>query len=126
MTILSVESLGKQYGPRPLFQDVTFGMLRGERLGVIGVNGSGKTSLLRVVAGLELPDTGRVTVANNTHIAYLPQSPALPGELSVLDAVFAGESPTVRLLRQYEALSARLAARPDDAALLDALSALTP
>ena len=126
MTILSVESLGKQYGPRPLFQDVTFGMLRGERLGVIGVNGSGKTSLLRVVAGLELPDTGRVTVANNTHIAYLPQSPALPGELSVLDAVFAGESPTVRLLRQYEALSARLAARPDDAALLDQLSALTP
>ncbi len=126
MTIISAEGLSKQYGSRPLFQDVTFGMLRGERLGVIGVNGSGKSSLLRVIAGLEPPDSGRVAVANGAHIAYLPQAPELAPGQSALDAVFAGDSPTVRLLRQYEGLSARLAERPDDEALLAQLNALTP
>lgn len=126
MTIISVETISKQYGERPLFRDVTFGMLKGERLGVIGVNGSGKSSLLRVVAGLEPPDSGRVAVANGVHIAYLAQDPALDPSLSVLDTVFAGDSPTVRLLRQYELLSAELEARPDDAALFERLNALTP
>ncbi|NCC35874.1 MAG: ABC-F family ATP-binding cassette domain-containing protein, partial [Chloroflexia bacterium] len=59
MTILSVEAISKQFGPRPLFSEVSFGMLKGERLGVIGVNGSGKTTLLRVIAGVEPPDSGR-------------------------------------------------------------------
>ncbi|NTU86054.1 MAG: ATP-binding cassette domain-containing protein [Chloroflexales bacterium] len=126
MTILSVESISKQYGPRPLFREVSFGMLKGERLGIIGVNGSGKTTLLRVVAGLEPPDSGRVTTANGVHIAYLPQTPELPAGASVLDAVFAGESPTLRLLRSYEHVSAALAARPDDQALIEQIGALTP
>jgi ATP-binding cassette subfamily F protein uup len=126
MTIISVETISKQYGERPLFRDVTFGMQKGERLGIIGVNGSGKSSLLRIVAGLEPPDSGRVAVANGARIAYLSQDPELDPSLSVLDTVFAGDSPTVRLLRQYEQLSAQLEASPDDGDLLDRLSALTP
>jgi len=126
MTILSVESISKQYGPRPLFREISFGMLKGERLGLIGVNGSGKTTLLRVIAGLEPPDTGRVTTANGIHLAYLPQTPVLPADATVLDAVFAGTSPTLTLLRSYEQISAALAASPHDATLLAQLGALTP
>lgn len=126
MTIISVDAISKQYGTRALFEDVSFGLTRGDRLGVIGVNGSGKSTLLRIVAGLEEPDIGQVTVASGAHIAYLRQMPEFEGDPTVLEAVFAGNSPTVRLLRAYEELSARLEQRPDDARLLEQLSVLTP
>ncbi len=125
MTILSIEAISKQYGVRPLFSDVTFGMQPGERLGVIGVNGSGKSSLLRIVAGIEPPDRGRIVIANNVHVAYLPQDPFLPAGVTVLEAVFSGASPTVQLLRAYEQASAMLAAHPNDAQLLAELNTLT-
>jgi ATP-binding cassette subfamily F protein uup len=126
MTIISVEAISKQYGQRPLFRDVSFGMQRGERLGVIGVNGSGKTSLLRVIAGVEPPDSGRVTMAGGINLAFLPQEPRLNPELNVLDALFAGDSPTMRLLRSYEQLSVALEHHPSDERLLEQLSTLTP
>jgi ABC transport system ATP-binding/permease protein len=125
MTILSIEAISKQYGTKPLFADITFGMQAGERLGVIGVNGSGKTSLLRIIAGLEPPDSGRVVVANTLHVAYLPQDPSLPAGATVLEAVFSGGSPTVQLLRAYEQASAALAEHPDDSERLAALNART-
>lgn len=126
MNLLSIESISKQYSERPLFQDVTFGMNKGERLGVIGVNGSGKSTLLRIVAGIEPPDSGRVVITGGSHVAYLPQAPLLPEDKTVLEAVFAGDSPTIRLLREYELVSANLAEQPDNASLLAKLSALTP
>jgi ATP-binding cassette subfamily F protein uup len=125
MNILSIESISKQYGLRPLFTDVTFGLQAGERLAIIGVNGSGKSSLLRIIAGLEPPDSGRVVVANNIHIAYLPQDPTLPTGSTVLEAVFAGDSPTVHLLRSFEQTSAQLADNPHDPQLLARLNDLS-
>ncbi len=124
--MLSVEAISKQYGARPLFRELSFGMLRGERLGVIGVNGSGKSSLLRIIAGLEPPDRGRVVMSGGAHVAYLPQNPDLPAGATVLETVFAGDSPTMRLLRSYEQVSAELAARPQAEDLLARLTALTP
>lgn len=126
MTILSAEGLAKQYGVRPLFRDLSFGMRKGERLGIIGVNGSGKSSLLRILAGVEQPDAGRVVVANGVRVAYLPQTPTLPVAASVLEVVFSDASPLTSLLRHYEQLSAALAAHPGDQKLLAQLSALTP
>jgi ATP-binding cassette subfamily F protein uup len=126
MTILSAEGLAKQYGVRPLFRDLSFGIRKGERLGIIGVNGSGKSSLLRILAGVEQPDAGRVVVANGVRVAYLPQTPTLPASASVLEAVFSDTSPLTSLLRHYEQLSAALAAHPGDQQLLAQLSALTP
>ncbi|WP_129632870.1 ABC-F family ATP-binding cassette domain-containing protein [Candidatus Oscillochloris fontis] len=126
MNLLSIETISKQYAERPLFQEVTFGMNRGERIGVIGVNGSGKSTLLRIIAGIELPDTGRVVFAGGTHVAYLPQAPLLPEQQTVLEAVFAGDSPTIRLLRRYEQVSAQLAEQPHNHDLLAQLNALTP
>jgi ATP-binding cassette subfamily F protein uup len=125
MTILSIEAISKQYGVRPLFSAITFGLQAGERLGVIGVNGSGKSSLLRIIAGLEPPDSGRVVVANGIQLAYLPQDPYLPAGSTVLEAVFSGTSPTVQLLRAYEQASARLAEHPNDPQLLAELNTLT-
>ncbi len=126
MNLLSIETISKQYAERPLFQDVTFGLSKGERLGVIGVNGCGKSTLLRIVAGIELPDSGRVVVSGGAHVAYLPQAPLLPEEKTVLEAVFAGDSPTIRLLRAYELASAQLAEQPDNVGFLARISALTP
>jgi ABC transport system ATP-binding/permease protein len=125
MNILSIESISKQYGERPLFHDVSFGLNKSERVGVVGVNGSGKSSLLRIVAGLELPDSGRVVVANNAHVVYLPQSPLLDDRISVIDAVFASESPTIRLLRTYEQVSTELVAQPENEKLLAHLNQLS-
>lgn len=126
MTILSLESVSKQYGENPLFTDVTFGIERGEHVGVIGVNGSGKTTLLRIAAGVEDPDSGRVTRMSGIRVAYLPQNPNLDPDMSVFDAVFAGESPMTQLLREYEQISAALARTPNDSALLDRLNELAP
>ena len=125
MNILSVESISKQYGEHPLFREVSFGLNRGDRVGIIGVNGSGKSSLLRIVAGLEPADNGRVVVAGGTHVVYLPQSPQIEPSLSVIEAVFTGASPTIRLLRTYEQISALLVEQPNDKALLDQLNGLT-
>lgn len=125
MNILSIESVSKQYSERPLFRDVSFGLNKGERVGIIGVNGSGKSSLLRIIAGLEPPDSGRVVVAGGTHVVYLPQAPQLDDELTVIEAVFAGDSPTMRLLREYEQTSAALSAQPDAQSLLVRLNDLT-
>ncbi len=125
MNILSLENISKQFGDRPLFEQVTFGLSRGERVGVIGVNGSGKTTLLRIVAGQELPDTGRVVLSQGIKVAYLPQVPELDDTLTVLDAVFAGDSPRIRLLHDYEQISTALAQSPHDIELLDRLNTLT-
>lgn len=125
MNILSVEAISKQYGERPLFSDVSFGLNRGERLGIIGVNGSGKSSLLRIIAGLEPPDSGRVVHAGGIHVVYLAQDPWLDDQATVIETVFAGESPTIRLLREFERTSARLAQQPHDNALLIQLNQLT-
>jgi ABC transport system ATP-binding/permease protein len=125
MTILSVESLSKQYAERVLFSDLNFGMQAGERLAVIGVNGSGKTSLLRIIAGLEEADTGRVVMANQARSAYLPQVPRLDAYATVMDAVFASDVPMLRLLHEYEQCSAELGQHPDDPALMERLHRLT-
>jgi ATP-binding cassette subfamily F protein uup len=124
MNIFSAEQISKQYSERPLFHHASFGLALGERVGVIGVNGSGKSTLLRIVAGLESPDGGRIALANNLRVAYLPQLPQLNPQLTVLETVFSGETPAMRLLRDYELLSAQLLDRPDDEQLLQRLTDL--
>ncbi|HLL13804.1 MAG TPA: ABC-F family ATP-binding cassette domain-containing protein [Pyrinomonadaceae bacterium] len=102
MHILSIESLSKNYGLRPLFQNVTLGFDSQDRIGVVGVNGSGKTTLLRLIAGAEQPDTGRVVFAEGVSLGYLPQNPPYEAGQTVLDAVFAASDTTTKLLLDYE------------------------
>jgi ATP-binding cassette subfamily F protein uup len=110
MHILSIESLSKNYGLRPLFQNVTLGFDSQDRIGVVGANGSGKTTLLRLIAGAEQPDTGRVVFAEGVTLGYLPQNPPYDPQQTVLDAIFAASDATTKLLLDYERACQLLAA----------------
>jgi len=114
MNILSMESVSKSYGIKPLFQDITFGIQEGEKIGLIGVNGTGKSTFLKVVAGIIPPDKGRIAVGNHVKIQYLPQEPVFEQEQSVLDYVFAGEAKVMKLIHQYERILLDLEKNPQD------------
>ena len=90
MNIINIEHISKIFGGKVIFDDVSCGISEGEKIGVIGINGTGKTTLLRVLAGLEQPDEGRVITQNGIRIAYLQQNPAFPEEKTVLSYVTDG------------------------------------
>lgn len=102
MKMLTIENLTKTYGEKELFQDISFTITEKERIGLIGVNGTGKSSLLKIVAGIDEPDAGEVTMPKDYKIAYASQSPILDESLTVLDQVFAGESAILRVVKEYE------------------------
>jgi ATP-binding cassette subfamily F protein uup len=126
MHILSLEAVSKNYGLRPLFENVSLGLDSEERVGVVGVNGSGKTTFLRIVAGEEVPDTGRIVFADGVSIGYLPQNPPFDPDQSVLDAVFAASDERTALLLDYERACHELSAATsgDERRLLDSVSEL--
>jgi ATP-binding cassette subfamily F protein uup len=117
MPILTLETITKQFVDRPLLDGVTLTIEGGERVGVVGVNGSGKTTLLRIAAGQEPPDAGRVAATRGLRVAYLPQNPALDPDLTVIEQIFHGDAPEIRLLRAYERAAGALAQAPTEPAL---------
>lgn len=102
MNILSAENVYKSYGDKVLVDSVSFGIEEGDRIGLIGVNGTGKSTLLKLVAGLESPESGTVTLGGRIVVHYLPQEPVFDPAATVLEQVFYGDTPVMRLLRQYE------------------------
>ncbi len=90
MNILNIEHISKVYGDKVIFDDVSYGMSQGEKIGVIGINGTGKTTLLRIIAGLEMPDEGQVIMQNGLRVTYLPQHPQFPEGATVLSYVTDG------------------------------------
>nr|WP_269438124.1 ABC-F family ATP-binding cassette domain-containing protein [Phosphitispora fastidiosa] len=86
--MLSAENLTKSYGLKTLFSDLTFGIAEGEKIGLIGINGTGKSTLLKLLAGKETPDQGEVTVGSAVRVAYLPQNPDFDDEATVLQQIF--------------------------------------
>jgi ATP-binding cassette subfamily F protein uup len=109
MHILSIESISKNYGIRPLFENVSLGLDSSDRIGVVGVNGSGKTTLLRLIAGEEKPDSGRIVFAEGVSVGYLPQNPPYEPDQSVLDTIFAASNARMKLLHDYERACQELA-----------------
>ena len=101
--LLTAENICKNYGMKQLIDDVTLYLNEGERIGLIGVNGTGKSTFLKILAGVEDPDSGRVTRDPNVQVSYLPQVPAIDDELSVLEQVFKGHPAEFRQLNEYEA-----------------------
>lgn len=111
--ILSVENLGHSYGVRTLFKNISFNIEEGDKIGVIGVNGTGKSTLLRDIANNE-PGEGKITVNGSCVIEYLPQDPAFDPEATVLEQVFRGESAQLDVVRRYEAAVQQATAAPDN------------
>ncbi|HEX8264961.1 MAG TPA: ABC-F family ATP-binding cassette domain-containing protein [Pyrinomonadaceae bacterium] len=102
MNILSLENVSKNYGVKPLFENVSIGLEETDKIGIIGANGSGKTTLLKVIAGFEDPDTGRVVRASGKTLAFLPQNPQFDENATVLETIFDASGGIMQLLRDYE------------------------
>ncbi|AEN90176.1 MULTISPECIES: ABC-F family ATP-binding cassette domain-containing protein [Priestia] len=102
MKMLTVENLTKTYGEKELFHQLTFTITENERIGLIGVNGTGKSTLLKIIAGLELGDEGDIVHAKDYSVTYLPQHPDFDEGLTVLEQVFSGDTPLLNLLKNYE------------------------
>lgn len=124
MNIVSLENVSKNYGFKPLFENVSIGLEDRDKIGIIGANGSGKTTFLRLLAGVEEPDTGRVVRAKGMSLAYLSQNPPYDENLTVLETIFASSSGIMQTIRDYEAVCHDLAAGQNDAALLQRMSYL--
>lgn len=90
MNILNIEHISKVYGEKVIFDDISCGIQEGEKIGIIGINGTGKSTLLRILAGLEEGDEGQVIMQNGVRMAYLPQNPQFPADSTVLDYVADG------------------------------------
>ena len=102
VSYLQVEGLSKAFGVDVLFEDLTFGVAEGEKIGLIAKNGTGKSTLLDILAGIASQDSGTVIYRNNLRVGYLPQLPDLGGAQTVLDACLHGDDPRSEAIRAYE------------------------
>jgi ATP-binding cassette subfamily F protein uup len=123
MHLLSVENISKSYSDKILFEDVTFGIETGDKIGIIGVNGTGKSTLLKVIAGLEPADSGKVSIGRSVVLRMLAQDPAFAPEETALEHVLGGNSPQLAAVREYAEVMEVLGLHPEDAKLQERLIA---
>ncbi|WP_373018645.1 ABC-F family ATP-binding cassette domain-containing protein [Muriicola sp.] len=102
MNLVSVEEISKGFGERILFSGLSFGINAGQKIALIAQNGTGKTSILNILAGKEQPDTGMVNTRKGLRISYLEQDPDLDGDLSLEETVFRSDNEILRVIRDYE------------------------
>ena len=89
--LLQVEELTKSFGYDLLFGDISFGLDEGDKVGLIAKNGTGKSTLLNLLAGVDTPDSGTIIYRNDVRLGYLPQSPVFEGAKTVIDACLEGD-----------------------------------
>ncbi|MDR1221385.1 MAG: ABC-F family ATP-binding cassette domain-containing protein [Tannerella sp.] len=116
VSFLQIDNLTKRFGDLVLYENISFGVARGQKIGIIARNGAGKTTLLNMIAGKESVEEGAIVFRNDLRVGYLEQSPVYPGGLTVLQACFHSQSETVRLIAAYET-----ALLSNDTAALEAL-----
>lgn len=125
MNIMTAEQLSKSYGEKILFQDASFGMDEYDKIGVVGVNGTGKSTFLRVLAGLEQADSGKVTINRGVRISFLAQNPEFDPDTTVLRGVFQNGGPEHQLVSQYMEAVEELELLPTDESLQTRVSRLS-
>lgn len=121
MSHLIVSNLTKTVGDKTLFQNIEFTIYEGERAGLIGINGTGKSTLLSILAGVQEADSVELDHPNKYRIAYLEQDPQFESNTTVLQAVFSGDSPILKLNRAYEEVLAQLSINPESEQLQNEL-----
>ena len=102
MNYLTVEKLTKSFGEKLLFDQITFGIEKGQKTALIAKNGTGKTTLLNIIAGLEYPDEGQVVTRKDITISYLPQMDDVEDHYCVLDLIFESQTPVIQAVKEYE------------------------
>ena len=102
MNYLSVENISKSFGERVLFEGLNFGLNYGDKVALIANNGSGKTSMLKIIAGKDVPGTGKVTVRNGIRIGYLEQEPVFNEKYTINELLYNSNAGVVKIIREYE------------------------
>ena len=102
MNYLSVENISKSYGERVLFEDISFGINKDQKIAFIAKNGNGKTSILNIITNNDSPDNGQVVSRKDLRIAYLSQTDELNAEQTIEEAIFSSENPILKVIHQYE------------------------
>lgn len=125
MKTLAVTGLEKTYGTKTLLAGIDFAIRTGDRIGLIGPNGTGKSSFLKVLADQTDYDQGTIDKPKDYRIAYLAQNPDLDPNQTILDTVFAGDTPEVKLLHDYEVANLALLSDPDNSQLQEAFQTIT-
>ena len=104
ISYLQIEDISKRYGETVLFENISFGIGKGSKVALIAPNGTGKTSLLNIIAGKDTPDTGSVVFRNDITLGYLEQSPEVNDDNTVMDEIFTADSEEIKVIRQYESM----------------------
>lgn len=102
MNLITLENISKSYSEKKLLEDISLGINDKEKIGLIGVNGTGKSTLLKIIAGAEIPDDGTITKANKVRIEYLPQNPYYDENATVLEQVFKGTCEEMKIIGDYQ------------------------
>jgi len=99
---LSVENISKNYGERVLFENISFGINKDQKIAFIAKNGSGKTTIMNMLNGIDVPDTGKIVVRKDIKMSFLSQNNNLQEELSIEESIFASDNPILKVLENYE------------------------
>src|SRR5574343_520684 len=102
MNVISADQISKAFTERWLFHQISFGLSKGEKLALVGSNGTGKSTLLKTLAGFIEPDGGQISLAKGVSIGYLPQEPELEKELNIEESIFSDKNPVLNLVKRYE------------------------
>ena len=121
MNLLTIEEVSKSYSERTLINKASLGISDGDKIGLIGVNGTGKSTFLKIIAGLEVPDAGRILKGSMVNIEYLPQEPEFDPEATVLQQIFKSDTDVMNVIREYEAIIEKLQEAPEDESLQKSL-----
>ena len=124
MNLVAIENLSKSYLDKELFSMITFGIDSADKIGLIGVNGVGKSTLLKIIAGAEQADSGKITKRKEITIKYLAQNPNLNNTLTVLEQIFNCNEPLFELVKRYELANLKAIKNPSDEKLQNILMKL--
>lgn len=102
MNYLTVENISKSYGERTLFENLSFGINKDQKIAFVAKNGTGKTSILKIMTGEDMPDTGQVIMRKDIKMAFLSQEPNLQPELTIEESIFASDNDILKVIEQYE------------------------
>jgi ATP-binding cassette subfamily F protein uup len=119
MHYVAVENLTKTYADKPLFKNISFNINEGDKIAIVALNGTGKSSLLKILHGIDVPDEGKIWIHKDVNVVFLDQDPQMDAEKSILDNIFQFDHPIINAIRNYERLAEQ--ENPDPIAIANAM-----